>query len=314
MHDSGVSNIQKTYKSQETEEKLDIILYRPWGYAMALASKKIGLTPNQITIIGTIFGTVAGHLYFYKNPYLIALGIFFLMLSQALDSTDGQLARMTNNMSKIGRILDGFGTNVIFVSIYIHLCVRMMMDGTASWWIWLIAALAGASHSIQSALADYYRNLYLRFVISPTKGELETAEQIKVQYDKISWKNNFAEKFLMRVYLNYTVEQEVILRSSHKLKVYIDKFFGGVLPEYLSPLYRKLSKPNVKYYNILTTNTRMIALFIALIFQNFYIFFLFEIFVLNALAIYVYFDQEKTSRRIFAELQKEDQNVNAAAM
>jgi hypothetical protein len=186
----------------------------------------------------------------------------------------------------------------------------MTEDG--SYFIWLFAVTGGISHSFQSAMADYYRNGYLQFGLPSKKGELETADSIKNQYKQLSWKNNFFKKFLLRIYLNYTVEQEFISRSFLKLKIAADELFNGNIPNDVSEMYRLQSKPLIKYYNILTTNTRMIVLFIALLSKNVYIYFYFEIIVLNILLVYVVLKQENICKKAVSELYKQRPMINIA--
>jgi phosphatidylglycerophosphate synthase len=291
-----MSQIETTYKSRDTEETLDVLLYRPAGYAIAVLSEKIGLTPNTITLAGAVIGIIAGYLFYYPALPLTLIGIFLLMFSEALDSADGQLARMTNRKSRSGRILDGLATNFIFISIYISLSLRLMNEG-ASAFIWIFAILSGASHSVQSAMADYYRTGYLHFIITPGKGELDRSGKITKTYQDISWRSP-VEKLFFRLYLNYTVEQEALSPKFEKMTAAIEELFGGVLPLSIAAKYKASAKPLIKYYNILTTNTRMIFLFFALLINLPWLYFAFEMIILNCLLIYVMIRQERISADI----------------
>jgi hypothetical protein len=293
--------IEQTYKSIETEETLDLILYRPIGFKIALFSKRFGLTPNTVTILSGITGIIAGHLFYYKYTSTLVSGIFFMMLSQALDGADGQLARMTKNYSRYGRILDGFTGNVIFVVIYLHICARLISDGY-SIFIFLLVIISGLCHSIQSAMADYYRNGFLQYAVPGKKGELELSEDINKRYGLLKWNSDFGEKFLMRVYLNYTIEQEFFAKYFKQLKIKTDKSFNGTLPVYLSLNYAKKARPLVKYFNILTTNTRLTALFIALAIHKPLLYFAFEMTILNVLLVYVVYKQERISKSIIDKI------------
>lgn len=293
--------IEQTYKSTQTEETLDLILYRPIGYRLAIFSNKIGLTPNAVTILSMAAGIIAGHLFYYPFYSTLIIGILFMMLSQALDGADGQLARMTGNYSKYGRILDGFAGNIIFVVIYIHICLRLINNGH-SVLVFLIAVVAGLFHSIQSAVADYYRNAFLHFAVPGKKGELELSENIKIRYSKLSWIKNPGEKFLTRIYLNYTTEQEFFSSNFKKLKVSLDSFLNGKLPERLARFYSANTRRLIKYYNILTTNTRLTVLFIVLFLDEPLYYFAFEITVLNMLLIYVIYKHELVSKIILNQL------------
>lgn len=55
---------------------------------------------------------------------LNAIAIGLLAFANFLDSTDGQLARMTGQQTQLGRILDGAASEVWFIPIYVSLVVR----------------------------------------------------------------------------------------------------------------------------------------------------------------------------------------------
>ncbi len=288
------SNIRSTYKSEDTEEILDKLFYRPVGYGLAVISKKLGFTPNVVTFISIIFGVTAGHLFFYRDVKINLIGVFLLVFAESLDAADGQLARMTNIHSRYGKIFDGVAGNLMFISIYLHLCARYVIEGGTPW-IFAIAAISGLSHSFQSAMSEYYRNFYLYFVTGKNIGQIDELEDVLKTYNKLSWFKDFAKKILLRLYINYTRQQQALSKSIRKLYRYIKDNFNGVVPAWLSQEYRKYNKPMIKYGSILTTNTRMIVLFITIFWANILYYFLFELIVLNLLLVYYSIKEEKIS-------------------
>jgi phosphatidylglycerophosphate synthase len=294
------SNIKNTFKSEDTEEFLDVVFYRPFGYLMALISKKMGFTPNGLTILSIFVGVLAGHLFYYQDLRINVIGIFLLIWAEGLDSADGQLARMTNHKSRYGRILDGLGGNLWYISIYIHLCLRLINTGLSPA-IFVFAVIAGISHSFQCAVADHYRNFYSYFVHGKEKSEIDDSANLSVEYSKLSWSKNFRKKFLMRMYINYTIEQEFVSKNTIKLLRYVELNFKSKIPNIISALFREKNKRLIKYYNILTSNTRMIVLFIAILLNNIYIFAFFQIIGLNLLLIYVIAKHEANSKFILSE-------------
>jgi phosphatidylglycerophosphate synthase len=291
-------SIVSTYKAKDTEEILDRMFYRPIGYAMALASKSLGLTPNAVTIISIFVGAASGHFFYYNDLTLNFYGILLLILAQAMDSADGQLARITNTKSRVGRILDGFAGNLWFLSIYLHLLFRMIENGYSPF-LFFVVLIAGLSHSFQSAYADYYRNYYLMFIHGKNNSEIDESSKLKTEYKKNTWSQNFGQKFLMRIYLNYTIQQELFSKNIIKLYHLAKNKFIDKVPQEISSVYRAKNKPLVKYFNILTTNTRMIFLFIVLFFQQPIFYFIFELTVLNILFVYVVIKHEKNSEDIY---------------
>ena len=290
----NVSKIKSTYKSEDTEEFLDKLFYRPIGYVMAVVSKSLGLTPNIVTFISIIFGVTAGHLFFYQNVKINLIGVFLLIIAESLDAADGQLARMTNLHSRYGKIFDGVAGNLMFVSIYLHMSARFVIEGGTPW-IFGIAVVSGLSHSFQSAMSEYYRNFYLFFTTSENIGGIDELEDVQKTYKTLSWIKDTVKKTLLRLYINYTVQQRSLSKSVLILYQYIVHQLNGIVPEQLKAEYRKLNKPMIKYGNILTTNTRMFVLFITIFWANILYYFLFELIVLNLLLFYFTIKEEKIS-------------------
>lgn len=300
-----MSQIESTYKSREVEETIDLYFYRPLGYAIAHACRVLRITPNTVTIVSIMIGVIGGHLMYYRDLTLNAWGFVLWVVADALDSADGQLARLINHKSKLGRILDGIAGNVIFLSIYVHLLLRLAAT-LDMWWLWLFLFVlaSGISHSIQSALADYYRNAYLKFVVDPTRAELEGSDEIRRDYHKVSFFTDPIRKLMLRFYLNYTVEQEAFSQNFQSLRKRVEKVFGYNIPSWFADEYRRLNLPLLKYYAVLTTNTRIILLFICVMLDFVWVYFLLEIVVFNALMVLVTMYQEKLSASLLKQIEK----------
>ena len=288
-----MSAIQSTYKSKDTEETLDKLFYRPLGYRAALAAKALRVSPNGVTIFSIFTGIGAGLCFYFDNPICLALGIFLLLFSEMLDSADGQLARMTQNYSKVGRVLDGIATSIMYLSVYAFLCARLIGESYPIWII-LVAIVSGISHSTQCNIADFYRNCYLEYASPDTKGEIEPSEKIKEKYNK---DDSLFERLLMRFFYNYTTTQESITKEFQKLLKYL-RDLGTNIPREFYNEYQRLNKPYIKYYNILTANTRMFALIFAMLFNYPIAFFAFEIIILNLLLLYVTSRQNHIAKRL----------------
>ncbi len=289
-----MSKIKETYKSSDTEEFLDKIFYRPIGYVIALGARSLHLTPNQVTIASIFAGVAGGHMFYYSDIELNIYGILLMMFAQALDGADGQLARMTNSQSRVGRILDGVSDNLKFISVYVHLIIRLLENDYTPWII-PIAVVSGFSHALQSAMADYSRNFYVYYALDKEKSEIDESSPLKEKYKNLSWKKEPVYKFLIRVYLNYTIQQEFIAYKMKELYAFSKEKFGSNIPDWFGVEYKKLHKPLLKWYNILTSNTRLIALFIGLLVGFPEMFWAFELTVLNFLLLYVVFKHNKNS-------------------
>ena len=108
-------NVKSTYKSNDTEEWLDKVWTRPIGYCWALFFKRLHIHPNTVTILSMIIG--AGSAFFFAHGsyrtegteglLLNIVAVLMLAWANFYDSADGQLARMTGQKTRLGRILDG---------------------------------------------------------------------------------------------------------------------------------------------------------------------------------------------------------------
>ena len=136
--------------------------FRPLGMAFALAARSLRLSPTQVTLIGAVVGIAGGALLF--DPDLGLLAFALLILHGVLDSSDGQLARMTGQVTELGRLLDGVGGYLAHIAIYLALLAGSFSrggDGTMLWW----AVAAGISNIVQAQLYDYHRTAYAKHAI-----------------------------------------------------------------------------------------------------------------------------------------------------
>lgn len=295
----------------DTEETLDLMFYRPIGYMWAVLCAKVGITPNAITIASIFLGVAGGVLFYFgktEDLWLNYLGMFLLVWANSFDSADGQLARMTKQYSRLGRILDGLSGDFWFVAIYFAICFRINETSTFfmqhwSGWIWIMAILAGGCHAKQAAMADYYRQFHLFFLKGKEGSELDSVDQLDKDFAAVPWKGHFWKKITMMFYRNYTANQEVMTPSMQTLRRKLKKMFGDDnIPETFRNDFRKKSKPLMKYTNMLSFNTRVIALFVSIIVRMPWLYFAFELTVLNLMLVYMILRHERICRKFIKKL------------
>ena len=105
---------RRSLKSMDTEEGIDLAFYRPIGYRWAVLASRFGISPNAITIAAIFLGIGAGILFYFPNLWLNVAGMVLLIWANSFDSADGQLARLTKQYSRIGRILHNIPRNPFF--------------------------------------------------------------------------------------------------------------------------------------------------------------------------------------------------------
>lgn len=307
--ESAKVSYQDTLKSLDTEEHIDLWFYRPIGYMWARLAQKLGITPNVITIASIFLGVGAGIAFYYNNIWINVLGMFLLVWANSFDSADGQLARMTGQYSRLGRILDGLAGDLWFITIYFSLCFREIITSeffiAHHWVIWTLAVATGICHAKQASMADCYRQFHLFFLKGKEGSELEQIDELKAKFKAIPWKGNFWKKLTMAFYVNYTKQQVSTTPNMQKLRAELYRRFGnGEIPQQFRDDFRQLSLPLMKFTNILSFNWRVIALFIALFATMPWLYFVFEFTVLNSLMIYMVVRHERICRQLTAKLQE----------
>lgn len=302
------SSYKDSLKSMDTEETFDLIFYRPIGYGWALLAKKLGITPNAITIASIFLGVGAGVAFYFNNIWINILGVILLVWADSFDSADGQLARMTKQYSRIGRILDGLSGDFWFAAIYVAICLRENVTSeffsSHHWVIWVMAVVTGFCHASQAAMGDYYRQFHLFFLKGKEGSELDSASQLWEKFHELSWKRDFWKKLTLAFYTNYTVGQEKRTPRMQELRRLLRSKYGNDIPQIFRDRFRMASKPLMKYTNILSFNTRTFALFAAiLIFRMPWLYFAFELTVLNIVLIYMVCRHERICKTFVKELE-----------
>ena len=293
-------SLESTLKSMDTEEFIDIHFYRPIGYQWALFFHKLGVTPNAITVASIFIGIAAGICFYPKDLTINVIGMLLLIWANSYDSADGQLARMTGQKSALGRILDGTAGAFWFIAIYAAICLRL----TPEWgiWIWLLAAVTGWFHSKQAAMADYYRNIHLLFLKGKSGSELSHSPQLKENFKKMSWKKEFIYKLFEMFYINYTQGQEAWTPRFQAMMQRIRTEYNGQAPTDFCQAFRLRSLPLMKYTNMLSFNTRVIALFVSLFIDMPWLYFVFEMTVLNSMLLYMIRTHERICKEMIESL------------
>ena len=297
---------KESLKSMDTEETLDLLFYRPIGYFWAVAAARIGVSPNTITIASIFIGLGAGVCFFFTKLWWNILGALLLVLANSFDSADGQLARMTGRYSRVGRILDGLSGNIWFAAIYVAICLREVYTNPFfsdyPWVIWVMAAVTAVFHAIQAAMADYYRQFHLYFVKGTEGSELDSASELWDKYHALSWRHDFFKKLGLMFYTNYTTGQEKRTPRMQQFRKLLKSRYGDELPASVRERFREQSRPLMKYTNILSFNTRTIALFVAvLVIRMPWLYFAFELVVLNLVLVYMMWRHERICSNFIKE-------------
>ncbi len=291
------SRVEATYKGREVEGVLDLYFYRRVGFWLAEFFAQLKMTPAAVTWLAGLCGIVAGHLYYYRDLRVNIVGMVLHVCSNALDNADSQLARLTHRESREGRIIDSIADHLVFVSIYVHLTLRYLVQGSSPA-ICLLALAAGISHALQGAAADYYRSTYLYFVRATARTRVDSSSGVRSDYRKLTWRTRPWDKLLLALYLNFTRQQEMLAPGVKKLRDTVGGLFHGQLPAWLRERYRSSARPMFKWWGLLMTNTRMLVLFALLFIGQPIWYFWFELIPLNLLFVFLIFRQENMAESL----------------
>jgi hypothetical protein len=291
------SGVEATYKAREVEGVLDLYFYRPIGFWLAQRLARLKMTPAAVSLLAGTFGVIAGHLYYYRDLSVNVAGMVLHVCANALDNADGQLARLTHRESREGRIIDSVADHLVFVSVYLHLTLRCLVEGSSPA-IFLLAFAAGISHALQGAAADYYRSTYLYFVTAGARTDLDFSSGLRSDYQKLTWRHTPWQKLLLALYLNFTRQQEMLAPRLTTLRDVVSQLFHSEIPGWLRTRYRNLAGPMLKWWRLLMTNIRMLVLFALLFVSQPVYYFWFELIPLNLLFLYLLFRQENMAKSL----------------
>ncbi len=317
--------IEQTYKSNDTEEWLDVVWTRPIGYQWARLFDALNVHPNTVTILSMIIG-VASAYFFFSGSYRTAgteglvcniIAVLLLAWANFYDSADGQLARMTGKKTQLGRILDGAAGDVWFFAIYHALTLRFYFHHELEFqWLgiedterngiiatlvfYAFAWFSGITlHARQCGLSDYYRQIHLFFLKGKAGSELDNSIQQQQIYRETPWKGNVIYKLFLITYINYTRSQEKQTPQFQQLWATLKQRYGSVdrVPQSFRDEFRRLSLPLMKWANILTFNTRAITLYIACLIDLPWLYLAMEMTVFTGLYLYMRHQHEGFCRK-----------------
>ena len=287
--------LKLSFKSEDTEEWLDVHFTRPIGLVFALLWNKFDIHPNVITILSIFLGVGAGWMFHYTDLLHNVYGVVLLMFANFCDSTDGQMARITGKKTLIGRMLDGFSGDLWFLSIYLGIVARLWyqtIPGTdVQWGFWgfVLCAIAGfGMHSRQSSMADYYRQIHLFFLLGKEGSELDNYQQQRATYESLPKSDHLSRVFYYN-YANYCKSQE-------QRTPQFQKFFAAWKQNPSESLRQRLlegSRPLMKYTNLLTFNTRAITIYVTCLLGCPWVYPLAEITIFQAMYVYMHRTHEK---------------------
>ena len=293
-------DVPASYKSQDTEEPFDKIFTKPLGYLFTRFFIHIKWTPNMVTILSMFIGVAGGILFYPKSFGWNLAGVLLVILANILDSTDGQMARLTGMKSALGRILDGMSSTLWYIAMYCAVCARLYNEPipfaggkTWGWIIWAIAIVCGLlGHAQQCTMADRYRNIHLFFLKNKHGDELHRSEDITRQRLALPREGAVVQKVMLFVDGIFTLSQEKITPTFQKL---YNAYLGAdeETRENIRQDYLVGSRKYIQLTNVLTFNARAYLFFALVLLGVPLLYFPIEFIGFGALKIYTQRSYEK---------------------
>jgi len=300
-------------KPREIEGVLDDWLIRPLGRSLVALFRRTSITPNVVSMLSVVAALAAAVCYTERSLRGALGGLAFLIVTSALDSADGQLARVTGRGSRHGAAVDGLCDNLSFGAVYIAIFVsHARYVGTWTWAVAGLAVLAAASHSVQSALVDFVRQLYLRHTRGTPGPENQRPEALAAEIEKESG----GPRLLLRLHLNYSREQRAFLPTSDRLERRHAELVDGRpdLAAAFAERYRAANQRLVRWWAVGASNIHKVGIavtaFLPIVFTSGLFHqlgmttYLFWDLALNVPLVAMIVLQRRSDRRLLAELEE----------
>lgn len=254
--------VYSTIKLIDIEERFDLAFSRFFGLYLAKVSRYFNLTPTQVSLISLFVGIVGGAMLFYQESLVITIWAAVLIsLAGVLDSADGQLARMTGQSTEMGRFIDGFIDNAVFVTCYLA-GSAYFAQGDFGWSIYLLAVPAGLiSHSFASQIYDFYKSEFLYFVAGSHSSRVKTVAEL----DEMPKGVGFWAKFFKKIEIDYTKRQWMLTnRTDETRALYETAAFSPSTRDKFIQKYRETFNPIMFWWALIggsNTHRTLIMLF-----------------------------------------------------
>ncbi len=259
----------------EIEGVTNIYLIHPLARAVVDVLARTPVTPNQVSV-ASVFFAAAGAASFagLSWPVSAFVGLILLLCWHVLDGADGDLARRTGRASPIGELVDGICDHASQACIYIALGWMLVPTiggaGAAG-----LAAAAALCHFVQANGYETGRKTYRRWVygaawMRQTQGE----------------GGNIFQRVLGGLYIGLShlmAPGETELEAALEPKIAA----GGEAAATARADYRRAHLFVVKRSGLLSSNSRTIAAFLAVLAKMPAAFFIYEITLMNGVLVAV---------------------------
>jgi phosphatidylglycerophosphate synthase len=280
---------KKSLKMVDAEEPFDLLFYRPLGFIFVKIISPLPVTPNQISTAAMIFGIIAGFYYRIMTPEAVFTAGIFYSLYYLFDISDGQLARLKKNGTRLGRIIDGISDYVTHTAVYVGIALGFVSRGENALDTWLLTVGAMLSMTFQAILVDYYRNRYMGYAAGGAALYGDDLAEFKKEYEKLKRRGGkYLTRFIYWAYLKYLAVQSLFTK---------EKAEDNILEKYDREDFIRRNKPVMRLWTFMGTAMHVTLLIITSFLYRLEIYLWGIVTVLNAYAVLMLIIQAVTARK-----------------
>ena len=205
------------------EEVFDLLFYRPLAFLFVKLIYRTPITPNQVTVLSGVTGLAAAWMFSIGGTAAIGWGALWYAIANILDCSDGQLARLQQSGTLLGRLVDGVTDYVSSVAILIGIGIGLAASGASAWWLVIAAGVSSALHAM---FFDHYQSEFISTVRGQRnflEGELEQFSAELERLGRVG--SNPVRIALLSMYVRYLRLQKS--SSTKQMNTHIDPMTYG---------------------------------------------------------------------------------------
>jgi phosphatidylglycerophosphate synthase len=219
-------------------------------------------------------------------PWNAFIGLAMQFAWHVLDGADGDLARRTGRASPLGELVDGVCDHLSQALIYV--AFAMVLQRSLGGWAWAAASGAGASHFVQANAYETGRKAYRHFVYG--------APWMRQTGAGASGPAAALSSFYLAV-------SSLSSPGEPRVELAMDTAVAAGRAADARRRYRERFAPLVKASGVLDSNTRTLAIFLAVLAGSPLWFFVFELTALNVAFVALALMRGRANRDLTRDLE-----------
>jgi phosphatidylglycerophosphate synthase len=287
-----LTEYKRSLKMVEVEEIIDLTFYRPLAFLLVKLIYNTRVTPDQLTLSAIITGLIAGFFYSLGSQLNFYMGAIFLFLFVILDCSDGQLARLKKNGTKIGRLLDGIADYVVTTAVFIGIAIGYSYVDDHPYSILFVLTISAICIIIQQLLVDFYRTRFLDIVLMRKNTFEDEIKEYRTEYIVLkNQKGRWLEKRIIHIYLIYSKVQRNLTSRGKR-----EKFRNADPHDY----YNK-NKLIIRFWVFMGPSAMRTALIICSLIGRFDMFFWLIVVGFNFLVVFLWIIQRQINKSFISQ-------------